>query len=129
MDIKKILLPIAGIGGAILTGVLLKKKPSETVKVATTVVPEPKELFAGVPLSKLNELAKEVYHGIKCTVDQWGFLVFHCKSKRGHQTFHTQMSLNHDGKLISLGGHYPGEWWSSADEFAKRANELFTFKK
>ncbi len=80
-------------------------------------------------MSKLNELAKQVYHGMSCTIDQWGFLIFHSKSNRGHQLFHTQMTLDEAGKLINLGGHYLGQWWSSADEFAKRANELFIFKK
>ena len=32
------------------------------------------------------------------------------------------------GKLKNLGGHYPGQWWSGADEFSKRANEIFKFK-
>lgn len=80
-------------------------------------------------MSKLNELAKQVYHGMSCTIDQWGFLIFHSKSNRGHQLFYTQMKLDEAGKLINLGGHYLGQWWSSADEFAKRANELFIFKK
>jgi len=39
------------------------------------------------------------------------------------------MTLDEAGKLINLGGHYPGQWWSGADEFAKKANEIFTFKK
>jgi hypothetical protein len=33
------------------------------------------------------------------------------------------------GKLVNLGGHYPGQWWSSADEFAKKVNEAFKLKK
>ena len=74
-------------------------------------------------------MAKQIYHGLYCTIDQWGFLVFHYKSNRGHQTFHAQMTLDDAGKLVNLGGHYPGQWWSGADEFAKKANELFQFKK
>lgn len=87
------------------------------------------ETFGGITLSKLDKLAKEIYHGLSCSIDKWGFLVFNSKSKRGHQTFHTQMTLDETGRLINLGGHYPGQWWSSADEFVKKANELFTFKK
>jgi len=129
MRFKKVVLTVAGIGGTILTGVLLKKSVSpSTVKVAREVIPEPEELFNGVPLSKLTELAKQIYHGLYCTIDKYGFLVFHHKSNRGHQTFHTQMVLDEVGKLKNLGGHYPGQWWSGADEFVKRANEIFKFK-
>lgn len=118
-----------GIGGTILTGVLLKNGvSSKTTNAATKVIAEPEKCFSGVPLSKLNELAKQIYHGLYCSTDQWGFLVFHHKSNRGHQTFHTQMTLDEVGKLINLGGHYPNQWWSGADEFAKRANEMFNFK-
>jgi hypothetical protein len=129
MNIKKIVIPVVGVG-ALLTSILLKKKlVSDVTNVVSEAVTEPEKAFGGIQLSKLNELAKEVYHGLSCTIDQSGFLVFHSKSNRGHQTFHIQMALDEAGKLINLGGHYPGQWWSSADEFAKKANELFTFKK
>ena len=129
MNIKKIIIPVVGVG-ALLTTILLKKNSvSDVTNFASETVTESEKAFAGIPLSKLNELAKKVYHGLSCTIDQYGFLVFHSKSNRGHQTFHTQMTLDETGKLINLGGHYPGQLWSSADEFAKKANELFTFKK
>lgn len=129
MNIKKIIIPVVGVG-AVLTKILLKKNlASDVTNVISEAVTEPEKAFGGIQLSKLNELAKEVYHGLSCTIDQYGFLVFHSKSNRGHQTFHLQMTLDEAGKLINLGGHYPGQWWSSADEFAKKANELFTFKK
>ena len=38
------------------------------------------------------------------------------------------MTLDEAGKLVNLGGHCLGQWWSGADEFAKRANEVFKFK-
>lgn len=87
---------------------------------------EPEELFKGVPLSKLDELAKQMYHGIGCKIDQWGFLVFIHRSNRGHQIFRPQMCVE-NGKLINLGGHYPNQWRSTADVFAEKANELFEF--
>ena len=127
--IKKSILPTLGVAGAVIAQALLIKKSTEHAKPAAAVVIEPENMFAGVPLSELNEVAKRVYHGLSCSIDKWGYLVFHCKSKRGHQLFHNQMTLDAAGKLISLSGHYPGETWSSADEFAKMANELFTFKK
>lgn len=129
MNRKKVVLTVAGIGSTILTGVLLKKgDSSNTAKIVQEVMAQPETCFNGVPLSKLTELAKQIYHGLYCTINQRGFLVFHYKSNRGHQTFHTQMALDETGKLINLGGHYPGQWWSGADEFAKRANEMFKFK-
>lgn len=129
MNLKRIILTATGIGGTILTGVLIRKRSSSrTINVAQKVVPTPEKCFNGVPLSKLIELAKQIYHGLYCSIDQWGFLVFHYKSNRGHQTFHTQMTLDETGKLINLGGHYPGQLRSGADEFAKRANEMFKFK-
>lgn len=132
MNSKKVVGTVIGIGTFIGGALLLKNHKSNSVpvhKVTAQIIEEPEILFAGISLEKLNELAKQIHHGLNCTIDQWGFLVFNHKSNRGHQTFHTQMSINDAGKLINLGGHYPGQWWSNADEFAKRANELFKFKK
>ena len=137
MKPKNILLTATSIGGAILTGIIFKKVlPSNTTKivqnatqdVAQNVIQKPETYFKGVPLSKLSELAKQIYHGINCSIDKFGFLVFSYKSNRGNQTFNVQMKLDDAGKLINLGGHYPGQIWSSADELAKRANEIFKFK-
>lgn len=130
MNIKNTLCTFAGVGGAIVAGLLLKN--SLTTKQSANVqaiISEPEECFAGIPLSKLTEVAKQIYHGLYCSVDKWGFLVFHYNSNRGHQTFHAQMTLDDTGKLINLSGHYPGQLRSGADEFAKKANELFHFKK
>lgn len=132
MDIKKVLIPIAGIGSAIVGAFLLKnnsKTASKVVKGATEAVKEPEQMFGGLPLSKLSDLAKQCYHGISCTIDQWGFLIFHYKSNRGHQTFHTQMMIDDAGKLVNLGGHYPGQWKSIADTFSERVNSTFKLKK
>lgn len=106
------------------------KRNTFTPKAVTPIIQTVKEeFFAGVSLSELNDLAKQIYHGIGCSVDKWGFLIFSYKSNRGNITNHVQMSFNEAGKLISHGCHYPGQTWSGADEFAKRANELFKFKK
>lgn len=130
MNVKKVALTILSVGGTIVTALLLKNRGNpKTNDVTEKTIAEPEKVFSGIPLSKLTELAKQIYHGLYCSIDQWGFLVFHHKSNRGHQTFHTQMTLDETGKLINLGGHYPGQLWSSADEFAKKANELFEFKK
>lgn len=131
MDIKKIVIPAIGIGTVVTNVLLLKgnlKTASNVSSVATEAIKETEETFGGVPLSKFTELAKQCYHGIKCTIDQWGFLVFHSTSNSGRTKFHTQMTIDGAGKLVNLGGHYPGQWWSSADEFTKKANELFSNK-
>ena len=132
IDIKKIVIPVIGVG-IVITGILLRgnsKAMPDAAKAAFKTAIEPDVTFGGIPLLKLNELSKEIYHGIKCTIDKWGFLVFHYKSKRGHQTFYSQMKIDDANKLVNMfNGHYQGQWWSSADEFVKRANELFSFKK
>lgn len=100
---------------------------SKTTK--TMISPQqPEKTFAGIPLAKLSELAKTIYKGISCTIDECGFLVFHYKSNRGRQTLHDQIQLDKTGKLINLGGYFPGQWSSTTDEFIKKANELFKFK-
>lgn len=99
-------------------------EPTKKIIGSVDVLEEPELMFKGVPLSKLDELAKKIYHGIGCSIDQSGFLVFKHKSNRGHQTFRPQMCVE-NGKLINLGGHFPNQWWSTADEFAKQANEMF----
>ena len=129
MDIKKIVIPIIG-AGTLLTGVLLKHNSRLKVsKAVSEAVTEPEQVFGGIPISQLNELAKSIYHGVKVTIDKFGFLVFHYTSNSGKTTLHPQMWINELGKLEGNVTHYPGQWWSSADEFIKRANELFTFKK
>ena len=67
----KHIIPIIGVLGAITTLFALKGSNSQAVKSSTPVTPEPEKLFAGVPLSKLTELAKKVCHGLYCTIDQW----------------------------------------------------------
>ena len=129
MDFRKIAIPFGII--ALITGVMLESNPktaSVMAETALNVTPDPEKLFGGIPLSKLDDLAKSIHRGLWCSIDK-GFLIFHHKSNRGHQTFHTQMTIDSMNKLINLGGHYPGQWWSTADEFAKRANELFLFSK
>lgn len=93
--------------------------------MVTKVVEEPEELFDGITLSELSELAKQCYHGIKCTIDKYGFLVFHSTSNSGKTNFHTQIKLDETGKLINLGGHYPGQWKSSGDTFAELFNKKY----
>ncbi len=116
--------------GKLLASMMMHRENEVFQAETAPTIPVPQEkYFGGVPLSELTGLAREIYHGEYCSIDQWGFLVFHSRSKRGHQHNHTQMELNDNGKLISLGGHYEGELWSIPDEFAKRANERFTFTK
>lgn len=116
-----------------LIGKFLSKLFKSSITAEKIMVPVAKvvqeETFGGVPLSQFNKLAKQSYHGINCTIDQWGFLVFHSKSNRGHQTFHTQMMIDEAGKLINLGGHYLGQWKSSADYFAELVNKTLKLKK
>ena len=78
MKVQNIVLAVASIGGAILTAALIRNGvSSKTVKAVPKVASEPEKYFKGVPLSKLTELAKQIYHGIYCSIDEWGFLIFH----------------------------------------------------
>lgn len=131
MDIKKLVILMIGIGATATSVLLLKgnSKPiSNVVNVTTDTIKEVEKSFGGVPLSKLNEVAKNIYHGVKVAVDESGFLIFHYTSNSGKTTFRPQIVINEFGKLVSLCGHYPGQWRSPADEFVKRANELFSFE-
>lgn len=124
------LLTITGVTRTICAAVSSKKNaPTNSSSVVREIASESERYFKGVPLSKLNELAKQIYHGLYCTIDQNGFLIFHHKSNGGRMTLHPQMTLDDAGKLINLGTHYPGQWWSVADAFVERANEMFTFQK
>ena len=88
-----------------------------------------KTTFGGVLLSELNDLAKTICHGIGATIDEYGFLVFHYTYKSSKTKLHSQIKVNETGKLINLfSGVHNNQWWSSADEFVKKANEMFTFK-
>lgn len=92
---------------------------------------EPEKTFGGVPLSKLNEIAKAIDSRNWVSLDQWGFLVLHYKSNRGHQTYITQMDIDDALKLVNLNGGpvFPGQRYSHAGEFVKRVNEALQFTK
>lgn len=129
---KKILGAIGSVGAAALLTLIINKMNNksdalDTDSIETVEPSEPEKYFHGIPLSKLNELAEHINRGISCTIDQWGFLVFNYLSRRGHQTFHDQMTIDENGKLKNLGSHYPNQWWSQADEFAEEANIKFDF--
>ena len=51
-------------------------------------------------------------------------MVFHYTSNSGKTRFHPQIGINESGKLVNLGGHYAGQWFSPADEFVKKANAI-----
>lgn len=122
---------ILGVSGTIVGGLFLKNrganKAVETVIEATV---EAEKHFGGIPLSKLNEIAKSIDPRDFCTIDEYGFLVLHYKSNRGRQTFSTQLIVDEAFKLKDLfeGVGFPGQRWSHASEFVKRVNESIVFK-
>ena len=101
-------------------------KPAKKMAEESVVPKAPVVKYMGVPLTELDALAKEMYHGIGCTIDKYGNLIFVHKSNRGHQTFRAMMVVE-DGVMKQCMGHYPGQWWSTADEFASQASGRFTF--
>ena len=129
---KKVLGVIGVTGTAALLALIINKMnnqsdSSDGDSVETVEPVEPEKYFHGVSLSELNKLAEQISRGISCSIDQWGFLVFNYLSRRGHQIFHDQMSIDENGKLKNLGSHYPNQWRSQADEFAEEANRKFDF--
>ncbi len=108
---------------------LFKQKTNTyNLKTAASTALVVQKAFCDVSLSKLDELAKSIYNGISATIDEYGFLLFKYTSNSGKTTYRSQMKVNEFGKLVDLcGRHYPGQWWSAAVEFIKRANELSTF--
>jgi hypothetical protein len=127
MKKKNVATTLVSLGALALGGVVLRKQTStKTVKkIVESVVDEPEKFFDGIPLSELSELAKQCYHGVKCTLDEYGYLVFHYLSNSGKTKFDVQMKLDAAGKLKNLGGHYPGQWWSAADQFAELFNKKY----
>ena len=116
--------------GTIVVGIChFARKSSATVQNTLSSTADSTVCFKGVPLSDLSELAKNVYHGISCTIDKYGFLNFHYKSNRGRQTLCARLTLNDAGKLKNLSNCFPNQLWSGVDAFLKEANEKFTFTK
>ena len=91
------------------------------------IEPEPEKYYYGVPMSALNDLAKTVYHG-KRVYEDGGYLILEYTSNSNRTTFRPQLRPDENGQLINLGGHYPGQAWTSADKFAERANQNFRFE-
>ncbi|MBR2407843.1 MAG: hypothetical protein IKB07_02690 [Lachnospiraceae bacterium] len=111
-----------------VSGNILKKTVvNNAAKGVGKSVKEP--TFGGVPLSRLSELARQCYRGLGCSIDEWGYLLFHYKSNRGHQRYRVQMKIDDAGKLVNLGGHYPGQSRSTADVFADMVNTTFELYK
>lgn len=121
MDVSKIVLPVVKAGtDAVLH--FLKQKPEKAAAAVKEAAPKVAEQFGGVSLAEWSALAKEVCHGLNCTLHD-GYLWFHFKSKRGHQTLHTQMYIDEAGRLAGWVHHYAGEIRSAADDFIELANK------
>lgn len=102
-----------------------KKNINKTV-ITDVTLNTAEAFFDGIPLPELSDLAKQCYHGIKCTIDQYGFLVFHSTSNSGKTVFKTQMYIDETtGKLVGNIIHYPGQWKSSADKFVELFNNKY----
>jgi len=130
MNKKTIWGSVLGISVAIVGGLLLNNSVSnKTIETVAKATVEAEKHFGGVPLSKLNEIAKSIDPRDYCTIDEYGFLMHHYKSNRGHQNFSTQMVLDEAFKLKDLfaGNTFPGQRWSHASEFVKRVNDSIVF--
>lgn len=83
--------------------------------------------YGGIPLAELSKLARMVDRGKRCSIDKDGYLNFHYKTGHHNSKVKSQLRLSDKGKLVCLGGYDPGCLWSRGEEFADRANMLFTF--
>ena len=130
MNKKVIWGTILGVSGAIVGGLFLKNgTPNKTIETVAKTTVEAEKYFGGIPLSKLNEIARSIDSRDFCTIDEYGFLVLHYKSNRGHQNFSTQLIVDEASKLKDLfaGNVFPGQRWSHASEFVKRVNDSIVF--
>ena len=134
-NITKVILSGLGVVGSLCVCAVVKdRKSAQTIIDTTTqIIQEPSKKWCGVDLSKLNEIAKSVNPEDFCKVDQWGYLVLHFKSNRGHQNFNTQFTVNDALELVDMQGDpvFEGQRWSEAVEFARRVKQtiVFTEKK
>ena len=92
---------------------------------------EQEPCFGGVPLSELDKIAKECYHGKGVSIDQYGFLEFRYTSTSNKKLFRTQMYIDDNGMIAKCipNDYYPGQWSNSGDTFVRIANERFVFTK
>ncbi len=73
---------LIGLLSILISSKTAQQKPGRSEGEQAPITPE--KTFGGVPLSKLSELVKKIYHGLYCSIDQGGFLIFHYKSNRGN---------------------------------------------
>lgn len=124
---------LTGLGILSSLGIYAIVKDNQTAKAvietAAKTVEEPVKKWGGIELSELTKIAKSVNPEDFCKIDQWGFLVLHFKSNRGHQNFQTQFTLNDALELVDMQGApvFEGQRWSEAVEFARRVKDLITF--
>lgn len=123
MDRKTLLIILSGIGVAAIS-YLSGTKCTNNKSINGDVIEKiEEETFRGIPLSKLNQMAKECMNGIKCTIEN-GFLVFHSTSNSGKTHYHTQMLIDKAGNVTHIGVRYPNQWLRGEDQFAAKLQEL-----
>lgn len=132
MNAKKVITAVLSVGGMIGLGVFCKNKISpKTIEKTVEVVKEP--MFKNVPLSKLQEIAKNIHFKNELFLDSSGDLKLLYKSNRGHQTNVAKFGIDRiTKKLVPLNGSnvfaYPGQSYSHADKFLRTVNEMLDFE-
>lgn len=122
---------IGGVLFTVVAGSIIYVKTSKKAPIISTNnsqgLPVPKikteETFHGVPVSKLDEIAKQCYHGEGVYITKDGYLMFKFRSNRGHQTMTSQMSVG-NGKIAPLFGSNR----QSIDEFLEKVRSSVVFK-
>ena len=132
MNAKKVITTVLSVGGMIGLSVLCKNKNSpKAIEKTVEVVKEP--MFKNIPLSKLQEIAKDIHYKNELFLDSNGNLKLLYKSSRGHQTNVVKFGIDRiTKKLVPLNGYnlfaYPGQSYSHADKFLKTVNEMLDFE-
>lgn len=132
MKAKKAITTILSIGGMIGLGVLCKNKISpKAIEKTVEVVNEP--MFNNIPLSKLQEIAKNIHFKNELFLDSNDNLKLLYKSNSGRQTNVAKFGIDRiTKKLVPLNGSnvfpYPGQSYSHADKFLRTVNEMIDFE-
>lgn len=132
MNAQKASTTVLSVGGMIGLGVLCKNIISpKAIEKTAEVVKEP--MFKNIPLSKLQEIAKNIHLKNELFIDFNGNLKLLYKSNSGHQTNVAKFGIDRiTKKLVALNGYnvfaHPGQSYSHADKFLRTVNEMLDFE-
>lgn len=131
MKIKKIIAPIiVTVSSGIVIALLKNKNPKNTAKVissatkiASDTVSKAEKMFGGITQSKIDELVKNTYRGIKAVING-DTLEYWYKSNSGKSTNMVRLTLDAAGKINAYLGNGPYFYAGSPRIFTDKLVEL-----